>query len=251
MKHQSHKHRESFSILLISNIGQGSRQFHISLFTVRLLLFILLLLLAALGWLSYQFSIGHREQEVLRSQLDSQTELVAQLETEKEILNSEKLALTAENETLRQTMEDSANEETGTEPEPETESGPEPETDPAIPSRYPCSGSGIMTDAYSEEHPYVSINTQTEGQILAAGNGTVTMIGSDDTYPVIIEIDHGNGYRTRYMCRQEAGLQSEEGAQVHAGDTLITVSVDNTLLDYQIFLNGELIDPLTIIEAKG
>ena len=30
MKRQGHKHKESFSILLLSNTGRGNRQFHIS-----------------------------------------------------------------------------------------------------------------------------------------------------------------------------------------------------------------------------
>ena len=53
------------------------------------------------------------------------------------------------------------------------------------------------------------------------------------------------------MCRQEADVQATEGAQVEAGDTLFTITIDDSELDYQILFEGEPIDPLTVIEAKG
>ena len=79
----------------------------------------------------------------------------------------------------------------------------------------------------------------------------MTSISSDDTYPQIIEISHASGYTTRYMCRQEAQLETQQDAQVLAGDTLLTITTDETQLDYQVIFDGEPIDPLTVIEAKG
>ena len=105
--------------------------------------------------------------------------------------------------------------------------------------------------SYSEEQPYLSISARSEGNVIAAGDGTVTSITSDDTYPQIIEISHASGHTTRYMCRQEAQLDAQEGAQVLAGDTLLTITTDETQLDYQVIFDGEPIDPLTVIEAKG
>jgi len=43
----------------------------------------------------------------------------------------------------------------------------------------------------------------------------------------------------------------EEGAQVLRGDTLLTVITDETMLDYQVILNDESVDPLLVIDAKG
>ena len=43
----------------------------------------------------------------------------------------------------------------------------------------------------------------------------------------------------------------EEGAQVEAGTILMTITSDDTQLDYQVLLNGETIDPLSVIDAKG
>ena len=43
----------------------------------------------------------------------------------------------------------------------------------------------------------------------------------------------------------------EEGGQVQQGDPLLTITTDDTQLDYQIILNGETVDPLSVIDAKG
>lgn len=241
MKRQRHKHKESFSLLLISNTGRTSRQFHISPLIFRLLAVLMLLICIALGWLGYQFSISQAKEDDLQEQIVSQAQLIQQLETEKENLNNEKFVLTSENETLLQAVKE--NTEEAAMEETEETSG--------LPNRYPCTGSGILISSYSQEQPYISIDTQAEGKIIAAGDGTILSVTSDDTYPLIIEIEHANGYRTRYMCKQNAELRAEEGAEVLTGDILVNINANNTQLDYQIIYENEPVDPLTIIEAEG
>lgn len=248
MKRKGHNHKESFSILLISNTGQQSRQFHISRFATRLFIVLLVLVCVAIGgavWVFCQNPFeGIVQNNNLRAQMDSQAQTIQQLEAEKETLAQELAALQQENENLLQAM-DTPNEEADAETrEPE-------DPDAGIPRRYPTSGTSGRLSSYSEEEPYLAISTHTEGNIIATGNGTVTAVSSDDTYPVIVEVEHDKGYRTRYMCRQEADVQATEGAQVEAGDTLFTITVDDSQLDYQILFEGEPIDPLTVIEAKG
>ena len=85
----------------------------------------------------------------------------------------------------------------------------------------------------------------------AAGDGTVSMVGSDDTYPLIIEIEHGNGYQTRYMFLQAAEAKQAEGEQVQIGTALAAVDTDNVQVDYQVIFEGQPIDPLIVFEAKG
>ena len=213
----------------------------------------LLILCVALGWLAYQFSIAHKVQSSLKEQLSSQEQLVRQLETEKESLNSEKQALIAENESLRQQPEPAiAETEETKEADEETEAEPEvPEADPFFPSLYPSSDTAMLLSAYSQEQSYLSITVHAEGKIIAAGSGTIVSISSDDTYPLIVEVDHGNGYVTRYMSQQAAESGLEENTQIQAGDTLFTIITDNTQLDYQVLLNGEPIDPLSVFDAKG
>ena len=248
MKRKGHNHKESFSILLISNTGQQSKQFHISRFATRLLVVLLVLICAAIGgavWIFCQNPFeGLVQNNNLRTQMDSQAQTIQQLEAEKEALAQELAALQQENENLLQAM-DTPNEEAEVEPDvPE-------DPDAGIPRRYPTSGTSGRLSSYSEEEPYLAISTHTDGNIIATGTGTVTAVSSDDTDPVIVEVEHDKGYRTRYMCRQEADVQATKGAQVEAGDTLFTITVDESQLDYQILFDGEPIDPLTVIEAQG
>lgn len=248
MKRKGHNHKESFSILLISNTGQQSRQFHISRFATRLLIALLVLICAAIGgavWIFCQNPFeGIVQNNNLRAQMDSQAQTIQQLEAEKETLAQELAALQQENENLLQAM-DTPNEEK------EAEADVPTDPDAGIPRRYPTSGTSGRLSSYSEEEPYLAISTHTDGNIVATGKGTVTAVLSDDTYPVIVEVEHDKGYRTRYMCRQTADVQATKGAQVEAGDTLFTITVDDSQLDYQILFEGEPIDPLTVIEAQG
>ena len=249
MSNQRHKRRESFSILLISNTDRSSRQFNVSLPAIRFLLVILLLLCTITGLLIYKVTTNEKKFSELRTQLQAQEELAAQLTAEKETLASENLTLTEEITRLQQeaapeeTEEDTAEEDTAEEEEPAL--------DTSYPSRYPSTGSGVLSSSYSEEQPYIAITAYTGGTIVAAGAGTVVAVASDDIYHHIIEVEHGNGYKTRYLCHQEASLETEEGAQVQSGDTLLTITADETVLDYQVLNEGAPVDPLSVIDARG
>lgn len=255
MKRKGHDHKESFSILFISHAGQKNRQINISQTASRVILFLLIFVLLAflgsagfLGWMVYQGAMPGGGQNNLRAELNLQTQLVQQLEAEKESLNNEMQALAQENEMLRSQAETgtaSNNEEESEEPQEAAAS------DDGIPRRYPSSSTSSLLSNYSEEEPYLSISMHEEGNIVATGKGTVVTVSSDDTYPVIVEVEHEKGYKTRYLCRQDAEVKASEGAQVEAGDTLFTITTDETQLDYQILFEEEAIDPLTVIEAKG
>ena len=241
MKDQRHKRKESFSVLFISNLDGRTRQFQVSAWTLRLMLPLLLLIGAAAG-----FAAGHTlakpsDSAKFQAQLASVEQHVQQLENEKEAVTQEKLSLANENEVLRQQIENIIQEET---PAPEEEETP-------VPDRYPSEGAGVLKSTYSEESPFIAISTYREGTIVAAGDGTVVAVGSDDTYPHIIEVEHAGGYKTRYLCHEDAEVNVEEGASVQQGDTLLTITKDDTQLDYQVILNDETVDPLSVIDAKG
>lgn len=248
MKEQRHKRKESFSVLLVSNTDRGSRQFQISLLSIRLLIAVPILLLAALALLAWQYSVSHKNLETLRTQLASQEELSNQLAQERAEWDTERQTLMAENQKLLQAAQEQAAQEVPEEEEEEEEAA---KPDSTVPTRYPYQGSGVLEGTYSEEHPYLSISTYAEGDILAAGDGTVTAVTSDDTYPHIIEITHESGYTSRYLCRKEAELKTEEGTAVQSGDVLLHITTDNTPLDYQIVYEEAPVDPLTLIDAKG
>lgn len=253
MKQQRHKHKESFSILLISHTGRESRQFHISLFSFRLFILFLILVCILIGYALYCFLRADSGSAELLAQVASRDQTIAEMEKEKaaleeksEALEQEKLILESELETMRSAI--AAGVEKAEAQAAQEESA---QTDSTFPSLYPSTGSGILVSSYSEEQPYISISAHSEGNIIAAGDGIVSAITSNDTYPQIIEVTHESGYTTRYMCRQETELKTQEGAQVLAGDTLLTITTNETQLDYQVILNNEPVDPLTVIEAKG
>lgn len=246
MKRKGHKHKESFSVLLISNTGRDNRHFNISRIALRSVIFLLLFIYVASGlsgWLFHYFSGDNGKSKELQARLDARMQLTAQLEESNQSLSETNKALEAEIAALRLKAE-SGEQETVKEEEEQDEE------DLAIPRRYPSSSSSVLS-FYTQEQPYLSINTHKEGNIIATGSGTVTQVTSDDTYAVIVEIEHKKGYMTRYMCRQQTDVSTSVGAQVEAGDTLFEITVDDTQLDYQIIFEGEPIDPLTVIEAKG
>ena len=140
MKRKGHNHKESFSILLISNTGQGSKQFHISRGVARLLIFLLILLCAAVGgagFLAYKMTPGLGEQNNLQAKIDSQQQLIRQLETEKENLSTEKAALEQENEALRQSGAAETADTTSADAEQSADEGEAADADVNIPRRYP------------------------------------------------------------------------------------------------------------------
>lgn len=259
MKSRRHKHKESFSVLLISNTGQNTRHFHVSGSFLRLFTVFVLFVCAAFGWLMYSYlsdneitsSYVNASEETphteLLDQIAAQEQRIQRLEEEKDVLDRRNKELTTENKALlaaAKTTMDAAEAD-------EADNESSPEKDPAYPSRYPYSETGEVSEKYSDNHPYVSIDTQVSGDVVAAGNGTIATIGSDDTYSLIIEIEHGNGYRTRYMLSQSAEPLYEEGAQVQAGTAIVSVDINNTQLDYQVIYKEKPIDPLIVFEAKG
>lgn len=239
MKDQRHKRKETFSVLMISNTDRHSRQFQISLFSLRLVFSILLVVLVVLGLLVYQFFAGNKKQSSLQEQLASQKEQTQQLEEEVQELR--RSASKAEENVQMQKVETVAT----------TEPTAEPDKDSTFPSIYPTHGSSVLKTGFTVEQPYISINTYAGGSVVATAQGTVVSVSSDDTYRHIIEIQHESGYTTRYMCQQEGEVAVAQGALVQPEDVLINITTDSTQLDYQVIYEGAPMDPLMLIDAKG
>ncbi len=247
MKSQRHKRKEAYSILIISNLDRNNRQFRMTHSTFRLLICLLLLIGIAGGVFIYWSASGIRQLNGLQKQLLEQEQLVKQLDEENEKLNKENQKLETELASLQPQPEpeEAVIEATAAEPPEKLE------VVSTLPSRYPSSGSGVLTSTFSEEQPYITITVNADSDILAAGNGTVSAISSDGTYPYIIELEHADHYKTRYLYRWDAELKVAEGDQVSSGDTLLTITSDNTALDYQVLHEDAPVDPLSVIEAKG
>ena len=266
MKSRKHRRKETFSVLMVSDTGQNSRHFRVSKAFLWFFAVFILLTCASTGWLIYNYLSG---SEIVRNymiaresarqsaeqsaelteyleQIESQEVLIKQLEEENDALTRENEALTSENKALLAAARTVMGTENG-----EVEGADDSENDPAYPSRYPYSEMSVVSEKFSDDHPYVSIDIQSDGEVVAAGNGTIAKIDSDDSYPIIIEIEHGNGYRTRYMFSQEANLLQQEGTQVQAGMALASIDQNDIQLDYQVIYEENPIDPMIVIEAKG
>jgi len=221
-------------------MGGKNKEIRLSRSVYRLLRYIPVLILAVVLILTGLLFFQQRQVQRLRAQLDPYTKQIEQQKAQLAQISAENQKLADENTQLKEEIE------TATEPQPEESPYQN------APNGYPYMGSGgILVSPYSDAQPYMSINTHTDGEIVAGGDGTITSVSSDDTYPLIMEIQHEDGYITRYLSNEAAQTQLQENTQVKMGDTLFTITVDNTQFDYQIIYQNKPIDPLAVIEAKG
>lgn len=128
----------------------------------------------------------------------------------------------------------------------------------AVPTGFPLDGSAVLTpqqvlqeagQADAEDINKVVFTTTIGTAVMAAGSGTVSVIGDDPMYGHVIQIDHGNGYETIYYT--SAIVRVEQGAEVKKGDVIGIMTTEGELLTYEVKLNGEFIDPMGMMEIAG
>ena len=123
----------------------------------------------------------------------------------------------------------------------------------AVPDEIPIRNA----NAVLVEDPYTGTNggetggivfSTVEGAVVvAAGDGLITHVDSDDSNPYYtrgIVIDHGNGYVTYY--RLSGDVTAKEGYEVLKGDVLAMLPVDG-FVAFEVKQNGEFIDPRTVL----
>lgn len=118
----------------------------------------------------------------------------------------------------------------------------------ALPKGFPLSGSATMTEA-EEGDPMLIFSASSGINVLTTGTGTVEVVDADEIYGTKIIIDHGNGYRSVY--RNGGTALVKQGESLGKGYILFSIGKDNQELGYQIMLNEEYIDPMTMIEING
>lgn len=238
MRSQRHKRKEKISIILLSDYRSKNKELHIPGAVFHRLFYIPLLLAAVFAVLAGMIFFKQNEIDVLRATIGPYTQRIEELEAKQADLDADNLRLADENAKLVN--------------EAKAQAAKAENQYKGAPGGYPYMGvGGILLSSYSAGQPYMSINTHTDGTIVAAGDGTVTMVGSSDEYPLIVEIKHDDGYITRYLSNEAVDTLLQENTQVRTGDKLFTIKVDNTQFDYQIVFKNKPIDPITVIEAKG
>lgn len=87
--------------------------------------------------------------------------------------------------------------------------------------------------------------------IVAGGDGTVIFAGRQSGYGLMVEIEHTNGYTSRYAHMTQ--LHVSEGERVSRGERIgdmgCTGRCTGTHLHYEVRLHGEPVNPMTFIRA--
>lgn len=87
--------------------------------------------------------------------------------------------------------------------------------------------------------------------INAGGAGVVTTAGRNGAFGLFIEINHGNGFKTKYGHLSK--LKVKQGEKVEANQLIAlmgsTGRSTGTHLHYEIWFNGKPIDPLKVLKA--
>ena len=116
------------------------------------------------------------------------------------------------------------------------------------------SGFGPRIDPFLSKpamHTGLDLRAEIGDPVLATGSGTVTIAGWTGGYGKMVEIDHGNGFATRYGHMSE--IDVKVGEQVKLGETLgkagTTGRSTGPHLHYETRIDGEPVDPTKFLNA--
>ena len=127
-------------------------------------------------------------------------------------------------------------------------------------SGFSCTGSTALTQAgfvtqdllegADGEHPGLDIAVPSHSYIRAAGAGSVADTGDDPVYGRFVTVDHGDGYLTLYAHASE--ILVEAGQRVRRNEVIaLTGNTGRSTaphLHFEIRLNGDTVDPMTMVE---
>lgn len=111
---------------------------------------------------------------------------------------------------------------------------------------------GKRVDPFTGEmavHTGVDFAGPLNAEILAVADGVVTWSGKRPQYGNTVEVDHGNGYLTRYAHNKENRVNV--GQRIKAGDVLgimgSTGRATGSHVHFEVFLDGRRINPADVI----
>jgi len=104
-------------------------------------------------------------------------------------------------------------------------------------------------------HNGVDFGGQRDQEVLAIQDGIVQSVSNDPLWGVIVRIDHGHGVVASYKGLQ-AGSAPREGREVRKGESIgvigeLPMANSNTQLHLQIAVNGNIEDPLAVMNRSG
>jgi murein DD-endopeptidase MepM/ murein hydrolase activator NlpD len=130
----------------------------------------------------------------------------------------------------------------------------------SIPVRKPVAGDEIMSGFGVRVDPFLNRPAMHTGldfraeigdPVLVTANGTVSSAGWSGGYGKMVEVDHGNGFATRYGHMSE--IDVKVGQQVKLGQSLGKVGTTGRStgphLHYETRIDGEAVDPQKFLAA--
>lgn len=130
-----------------------------------------------------------------------------------------------------------------------------------VPSGYPVSTSyigspfGSRVDPINgqiETHLGLDFDAEMGSDIKAVASGVVAFVGDKPGYGHIVEIDHGNGYLTRY-AHNSANLV-QPGERVKFGQVIAKVGSTGRSTGphchFEVWLNGKVVNPYAYVKGK-
>jgi murein DD-endopeptidase MepM/ murein hydrolase activator NlpD len=121
-----------------------------------------------------------------------------------------------------------------------------------VESGYVSSTFGRRRDPFSgrvNRHEGVDFSARKGSKVMATADGVVKYAGYDGAYGNTVEVDHGNGYVTRYC--HNSRLSVAKGQAVRRGDVIAAVGSSGRSsgchLHYEVLVNGSPQDPIQFI----
>lgn len=111
---------------------------------------------------------------------------------------------------------------------------------------------GMRLDPFNGHHafhPGLDIDVPRGSPVHAVAEGVVTFAGVRNGYGNVIEIDHGNGYMTRYAHNSK--LLAHVGERVHAGEVISDVGSTGRStgphVHFEVWYQGRVVNPLAYV----
>lgn len=107
-------------------------------------------------------------------------------------------------------------------------------------------------NAKSAAHKGVDLASNTGNKIKSMAEGKITRAGWGNGYGKVVEIDHGNGFKTKYAHMN--AIYVKQGESIKQGQTIGEVGSTGRStgphLHYEILYDGVQVDPMVFIKAK-
>ena len=134
----------------------------------------------------------------------------------------------------------------------ESEVAAQAEAEARIPTGFPVTGSVTAGEPPEEDNALgmaVYYNATETSVVVATGRGMVLGVRQNAYSDYEVQIDHGNGYVTVYTNSGYPML--EEGVEVLKGTPIFYIGAENTLVKYQVSLDGALINAYDVMRIDG